>query len=43
VGQKFPSETVITDRVKIKPGVEVDSNAMDKLIDAAYIDIKARL
>jgi hypothetical protein len=29
--------------VKVKPGVEVDSNAMDKLIDAAYIDIKARL
>jgi hypothetical protein len=29
--------------VKIRPGVEVDSDAMDKLIDAAYIDIKARL
>jgi hypothetical protein len=29
--------------VKVKPGVEVDGDAMANLIDAAYIDIKARL
>jgi hypothetical protein len=29
--------------VKIKPGVAVDSMALAKLIDAAYLDIRARL
>ena len=29
--------------VKVRPGVEVDSDALGKLIDVAYIDIKARL
>ena len=29
--------------VKVKPDVEVDSSALGKLIDAAYLDIKARL
>ena len=28
--------------VKIKLGVEVDSSALGKLIEAAYLDIKAR-
>lgn len=29
--------------VKVRPGVEVNSGALGKLIDAAYLDIKARL
>ena len=29
--------------VKIRPGIAVNSAALSKLIDAAYIDIKARL
>ena len=29
--------------VKIKPGIEIDSNALSNLIAAAYLDIKARL
>jgi hypothetical protein len=29
--------------VKLRPGLEVDSAALDRLVDAAYVDIRARL
>jgi len=29
--------------VKLKPGSEIDASALTALIDAAYLDIKARM